>query len=168
MWCRCCVLQVPALDLSGINTTQQPQQQQPAQPGPERYTVAPENPKETVKLSLRGLDKEVKIPCSYKLNKVVSRILPSAPVECELEQVTVVVLRPNPEPGASAGEFGVFTGSTLTWHIWEAGLMANDIVHVIAPLPPNWHLCEAADSKVLWPRAAFVLADWYAPIGVLL
>ena len=46
--------------------------------------------------------------------------------------------------------------------------MANDVVHVIAPLPPNWHLCEAADSKVLWPRAAFVLADWYAPIGVLL
>ena len=102
-----------------------------------------------MKLQLRGLQKDVKVPYSYKLSKMVSKILAQSPVACAPEDVVVVALRWNLELSRECTqEVGMFSGEKLGCQLVDLGLMPNDIIHVVAPLPPDWHLCEDAEGKV--------------------
>ena len=117
---------------------------------PLRCTTSPSNVKDTVKLALRGLGKDVKIPYSFKLLKLIAKIVKPSDIGCPLEAVTLVVLRhDDPDAATSAPtEVGVYSGELLEWRVWEAGLLRDDIVHVTAPLEPNWHVCENAAAEV--------------------
>ena len=105
--------------------------------------------REKVPFRLRGLGKDVMVPYSYSLLRVVQRIVPSAPVGCEDHEAVVVVLRRNEDPSNLVPqEVDSFEGAQLSWQLWEAGLMPNDIIHVIAPLPADWHLAEDQNGVV--------------------
>jgi len=112
-----------------------------------KYSTPPPDQKEVVRLTLRGLGKDVKVPFSFKMMKVAAKILADSPVRCKAEDVTVVVLRKEPH---RVMEVGSFMGDLLGWRLWEAGVLAGDIVHVIAQLPPNWHLTENDDGDVFY------------------
>ena len=112
-----------------------------------KYTTPPPDVKEAVRLTLRGLAKDVKVPFSFKMMKVAAKILADSPVGCPAKEVTVVVLRKEPH---GMNEVGMFSGALLDWRLWEAGILAGDIIHVIAKLPPRWHLSEDEGANMFF------------------
>ena len=130
-------------------------------PETQKCTTSPSNLKHTVKLFLRGLGKGVKIPYSLKLHRLVSKIADQCEcpedIGCPLEAVTLVVLR-HDDPDAitcEPTEVGVYSGELLEWRVWEAGLLNGDIIHVTAPLAPDWHVCENAAAEVRTRSSCF-------------
>ena len=111
-----------------------------------KCTTPPAVLKEAIPLSLRALNRDVKIPYSKKLCSMVEKILKEKQLGCTALDVAVVVLRG--QIGALE-EVGTFTGEMLNWKVWEAGLCAGDIVHVTMPLPLHWHLTEDDESQVM-------------------
>jgi len=112
-----------------------------------RMTIAPTDLKETVKVTLRGLGKDVRVPLSLRMSKLAAKILQKSAEECSITAILLVVLRADQE---STIEVGMFTGGKLNHRVWEAGIENGDIIHVVAPLPPNWHLLEDVESKVYY------------------
>eukprot|EP00656_Telonema_subtile_P031881 TRINITY_DN34926_c0_g1_i1.p1 TRINITY_DN34926_c0_g1~~TRINITY_DN34926_c0_g1_i1.p1 ORF type:complete len:395 (-),score=127.29 TRINITY_DN34926_c0_g1_i1:22-1206(-) len=133
---------------------------------PERYPV-PADTKPKVKLTLRGLQKDVQIPLSFKLSKIVAKVSAQSPIDCALERAVMVVLRKNASLGETYGaeEFGCYSGDSLQWMVCEAGFKLGDIVHVIAPLPQNWRLCEDAADQVFYYNVVTQESAWDTPTG---
>ena len=123
----------------------------------QKIAMAPNNPaKETIKLKLRGFGglkagKDVRIPLSMKLLKIVVKMLKGNPIACSAEDATVVVLQKDWSSNSETAtkEMGVFSGEQLLWKTWEAGLETGDVIHVTVPLEPGWHLCEDSESQVM-------------------
>ena len=136
-----------------------------------RCTVKPANIKDNIKIALRGeckpnpdlcseetaadscvragMNKDVRVPYSLRLSKLVSKIAERVTSDqlpkCAPSDVWMVVLRAK---DGVMDTHGIFMGDMLLWKIWEADIQPGDIVHVIAPLPPDWHLNEDIEAPV--------------------
>jgi len=115
-----------------------------------RCTVKPANIKDNIKIALRGMNKDVRVPYSLRLSKLVSKIAERVTSDqlpkCAPSDVWMVVLRAK---DGVMDTHGIFMGDMLLWKIWEADIQPGDIVHVIAPLPPDWHLNEDIEAPGL-------------------
>ena len=103
-----------------------------------------------------GMGKQrAKIPYTMRLIRLVAKIqerltkCASTP-KCALADIWLVVLRPTI---GGMITHGVFMKDMLEWKVWQAGLKNGDIVHVIAPLPPDWYLSEDVAEPVRLLRA---------------
>ena len=99
-----------------------------------------------MKVGLRGMHKDIRVPYSFRLLKLAGKITNETPVGCEVADAWMVVLRPDGQGGVD--EYGLYRGDNLQWKVWEADIRNGDIIHVIAPLPPHWHLREDARGMV--------------------
>jgi len=115
-----------------------------------RCTVKPANTKDTIKIALRGMKKDVRVPYSLRLTKLVAKITERITSDqlprCAQSDVWMVVLRAK---DGAMDTHGIFLGDMLLWKVWEAAIQPGDVVHVIAPLPPDWHLNEDIEAPGL-------------------
>ena len=115
--------------------------------GMSKCTNEPANLKETVRLSIRLLNKDIKIPLSMKLTRLSSRVMSEAKLNLPLG-CAVVVLRTN-SAGVTFNK-GTYSQQILEWRVWEAGLEDGDIIHVVEPLPQDWILSEDNEANVFY------------------